>query len=74
MPDGYEIPELQPMKLTKEYILSHRTARGGFTKAQLAVLGVTWPPARGWLSRVVGSELSSKDRARFESGRRTRNG
>lgn len=28
------------------------TARGGWTKAKLASMGVPWPPPKGWLTRL----------------------
>ena len=37
----------------KDFIEAWRTARGGFTKRQLAVWGVSWPPPRGWKRRLV---------------------
>lgn len=34
---------------TRAQILALRTAKGGFTKESLELLGVSWPPPKGWL-------------------------
>ena len=36
------------MKLTEEQIEAGRSAKGGWTRAQLAKWGVPWPPPKGW--------------------------
>lgn len=46
------------MKLTREIIHSAGTLGMGFNRHQLALLGVKWPPKKGWLSRLVGTEVS----------------
>lgn len=38
---------------SREEIEYHRTPRGGFTKATLAMWGVPWPPPKGWLENLV---------------------
>lgn len=40
--------------LTSELLHSAATAGCGWTKAQLLLLGVPWPPRSGWLSALVG--------------------
>jgi len=48
----------EPMvTLTHELIHSAATNWGGFTKAQLAVLGISYPPRHGWLRRLCGTEI-----------------
>lgn len=42
--------------MTREDIEKHRSPAGGFTKPQLAQWGVAWPPAKGWLKRLVDSD------------------
>lgn len=34
--------------MTRQEIEAHQTAKGGYTKAQLAEWGVPWPPPKGW--------------------------
>lgn len=38
---------------TKEEIENARTAKGGWTREQLARWGVSWPPPKGWKKRLV---------------------
>lgn len=51
--------------LTAPMIEAGRSARGGFTRDQLACLGVAWPPAKGWKKAVAGAEVRQKDYAQF---------
>ncbi len=34
-------------------IMAARTPRGGWTKAQLAEWGVSWPPQKGWIDELI---------------------
>jgi hypothetical protein len=46
------------MKLTYQTLHSAGSYGGkGFNAKQLALLGVEWPPQKGWLLRLVGSEV-----------------
>ena len=36
-----------------EYIESHRSAKGGFTKKAIESMGERWPPIKGWKKRIV---------------------
>ena len=38
-------------------IFAGRSARGGWSRAQLTMLGVEWPPMKGWLARLDGTEI-----------------
>ena len=58
------------MRITREWLHRHATKGRGWNRKQLQVLGVPWPPTKGWLSRAVGRELSESDRAAFESAAR----
>ena len=53
------------MKLTRAMIDSGKSDRGGWNRAQLQILGVSWPPQHGWPSRIIGKEISAKDYERF---------
>lgn len=48
------------MKLTRELLMRHRTAKGAWTKAQMFALGLSWPPPPGWMERVVGKALTDQ--------------
>lgn len=50
--------------LTRELIHRHATENGGWTRSQLQAIGVDWPPAQGWIDRVVGQEI---DAASFQA-------
>ena len=54
--------------VTREWIKENKTARGGWTKEQLAILGVHWPPVQGWIERVTSSQhwLTNFEKWRFE--------
>ena len=54
-------------KITREWIHAHKTPRGGWTSAQLAVIGVAWPPTSGWVTQASGIVISDEQRARFEA-------
>lgn len=56
------------MRVTREWIDKFKTARGGWTKKQLAVIGVPWPPERGWKDRATGTKIDAAAQAQFEAG------
>jgi len=41
--------------ITDELIESGKSAAGGYSKAQLALLGVAWPPISGWKRPIIGN-------------------
>lgn len=43
------------IEVTKELILSIRSNRGGYTKANLKKIGVSWPLKSGWKQRAIGT-------------------
>lgn len=53
------------IRITAELVAMGRSARGGWTKAQLELLGVTWPPDKGWKERVIGVEIGVAIMKRF---------
>lgn len=58
--------------LTKDIIEAARTPNGGFTKSQLAAIGIGWPPAEDWIEEKVGtmitpSQLSAFNRIEYVS-------
>ncbi len=46
------------MRLTREFMLSARSPAGGWNHKQLKVLGIKWPPRKGWLHRLEGKEIT----------------
>ncbi len=55
--------------LTNELIEQGSTSAltGSWTKVQLALIGVSWPPEKGWKQYVIGREFSEETIARFTS-------
>lgn len=53
------------IRLTDRLIEGGKTRRGGFTRAQLAVLGVSWPPKAGWKQRLIGTSIDDATLERF---------
>lgn len=43
--------------ITKDWLVSLCSIRGGFTKKQLEILGVEYPPVKGWMKKLIGNEI-----------------
>lgn len=54
---------LRKMKITVEEIERAKTSKGGWTKEQLAVWGVQWPPPKGWKTRLLKNHQSDQSKA-----------
>jgi hypothetical protein len=54
------------VKITEEFIEKIASPRGGWNRPQLALLGVAWPPARGWKQKLTGLEISEETAKRLE--------
>lgn len=53
------------VKITRAFILKHRSSNNGWNFSQISMLGESWPPTRGWIDRAVGREISDEDAAKF---------
>lgn len=53
-------------KVTVDWLTENMTARGGYTHAQIALLGEPWPPMSGWKDRAAGREISDEAKEAFE--------
>ena len=53
------------MLLTRDFLKSNCTSKGGYTKYQLELIGVSWPPAKGWPKQVIGKEISEETAQKF---------
>ena len=60
--------ELVPV--TAELILAGQSNLGGWTRDQLAILGIPWPPPVGWKVTAIGRLIRQSEADRFVSGRR----
>ena len=54
------------MKITSEWLKAVRTAAGGYSKKQLSLMGVSWPPPKGWSKDVVGSDIDDLVKRKME--------
>ena len=53
------------IKLTRDLIEAARTPNGGFTKSQLAAVGVEWPPAPDWIEQKEGMMITKSQLEQF---------
>ncbi len=53
------------MKITKSFLLDNRTKSGAWTREQLRIIGVNWPPVKGWQGLIAGKELTGAEVAEF---------
>lgn len=49
-------------EITEEYIESLKTENGGWTKESLELLGVPWPPPKGWKKKLLAEVNEPVDR------------
>ena len=54
-------------KVTDEWITKHATVKGGYKAEQLKLIGVRWPPKKGWKRTASGKHITEEDRIKFES-------
>lgn len=47
----------QTMKLTEQTITALMSINGGWNSEVLELIGVGWPPVRGWRKRIDGTEI-----------------
>lgn len=45
--------------------MDNRTDKGAWTRAQLEVVGIKWPPSAGWISRLKGKEITEDQASEF---------
>jgi hypothetical protein len=57
----------ESVAITDQLIDAGESERGGWSKAQLTILGVAWPPQTGWKDRVRGRIISQSEAERFVS-------
>lgn len=53
------------MIITEEFIHQNKSVNGGWNFSQISMLGETWPPIKGWISRAIGREISDEDAEKF---------
>lgn len=58
--------------VTAEWLEQNKTKAGAYSKQQLKVLGVDWPPGKGWQKRIIGKEIRDSQSLQFESAARVK--
>lgn len=53
------------VRITDELIDAGSSRQEGWTKEQLALLGVAWPPPKGWRRDILGRPIDAEAAARF---------
>jgi hypothetical protein len=43
-----------------EMLIDRAARNGGYSRRQLAAVGILWPPAKGWKKTLVGKKVSRK--------------
>jgi len=59
-------PQSGDFVVTEPWIRRYRTEAGAWRMAQLAAIGVQWPPTQGWISAVCGTRITQAAKAVFE--------
>lgn len=59
------ITPMETIVLTREILESARTPNGGFTKSQLAAIGIPWPKPTDWMEQVVGKRITKEQLEEF---------
>jgi len=54
------------LEVTAKYLHDNRTPKGSWTRSQFEVLGIEWPPAKGWKEKVIGLTISPEQQSIFE--------
>lgn len=55
----------KPVPVTAQLIEAGKSVKGGWSQAQLAILGIAWPPPKGWIQQVIGRTIPKWDADRF---------
>ena len=59
----------QTFLVTKSFIETNCTERGGWTKAQILALGIEYPQKQGWKRRIVNTYITEKQKKEFIEGK-----
>lgn len=53
--------------VTEDLLKKGMSSKGGWKKAQFALIGIDWPPATGWKAKVLGKSIEPQDEMKFLS-------
>jgi ribonuclease HI len=62
------------MIITNDWLVKNKTPNGGYNKKQFNILGISYPPKKGWKEQVVGMDLSEDKVNEFEQISNPNNG
>lgn len=51
--------------ITRALLEEGMNGNGGWNRKQLDLIGVSWPPKKGWREWAIGKEISDRDAERF---------
>ena len=54
------------MIIDNEFLDKNRTKNGAWKRRQLEIVGVKWPPKKGWKAKIIGKKISKDDAKEFE--------
>lgn len=54
-------------KVTREWLLDNATPKGGWTRYQLQLVGIEWPPVHGWMAKAADRLISDESKKAFET-------
>ena len=52
-------------RIDEDLLEAIRTERGGWTKAQFNILGIMWPPQKGWKVKLYDKPITDDDLRRL---------
>lgn len=58
--------EEEMVELTYDIIEAAKTPNGGYTKSQLAAIGISWPRPNDWIEQVLGKRITKKQLSDFK--------
>lgn len=44
------------MIITEEWITKNKIPNGGYNRKQFEILGIQYPPKKGWKDEIIGSD------------------
>lgn len=53
--------------ITKDWLDSNKTKSRGYSRSQLSILGIEWPPQKNWRKNVIGMQITDLQKQTYES-------
>ncbi len=57
------------IEIDKKFLMENRTINGAWTRAQIEVLGIKYPPRKGWHYALIGKKISDETAELFKEYR-----